>query len=280
MPGAPEPGSAEPLAAALARLYDLDLAEDLGDVDLYLALAGRAGDPMVELCVGSGRIALPLVEAGHHVVGIDRDRAMLDRARRASGPATSAHGAGAADATGRTRAGRLELVEADVLEPRAEDVGRFGLAILGLNSLLLFDHRGVQEQVIRTMARLVAPGGIVVVDAWQPQPFDLVRLDGRVSLEWLRHDPETGREVTKLASGWYDPATRTVALTTIFEESAPGGAVARWTRTDRMRLASAEELEGWAETAGLDVEQLAGDYELNPFGAASERAILVARRPA
>jgi len=46
-----------------------------------------------------------------------------------------------------------------------------------------------------------------------------------------------------------------------------------------MRLASAEELQGWAEAAGLEVEQLGGDYELSPYGAASDRAILVARRP-
>jgi SAM-dependent methyltransferase len=262
MAAAREPGpTPEPIATALARLYDLDLAEDPGDVDLYLALASRAGGPIVELAVGSGRIALPLAEAGHDVVGIDRDPAMLERARRRNGTS------------------RLELVEADVLQPRSADLGRFRLAFLALNSLLLFDGRAAQEQVIRTMAALVAPGGLVVVDAWQPQPFDLVRLDGRVSLEWLRLDPETGREVTKSASGWYDPATRTVALTTIFEESFAGGPVARWTRADRMRLASAEEIEAWAESAELDVEQLGGDYELNPFGAASDRAILVARRP-
>jgi SAM-dependent methyltransferase len=267
MGGAPEsvssaqPNPPEPMAAALARLYDLDLAEDPGDVDLYLALASRAGGPIVELAVGSGRIAVPLAEAGHEVVGIDRDPAMLDRAR------------------GRNRTGRLELVEGDVLQPRERDLGRFGLAILALNSLLLFDGRAAQQELIGTMAALVAPGGLVVVDAWQPQPFDLVRLDGRVSLEWLREDPETGREVTKSASGWYDAATRSVALTTIFEESMPGGPVRRWIRADRMRLAFAEELEDWAEAAGLVVEQLGGDYELNPYGAASDRAILIARRP-
>src|SRR3954451_18891542 len=100
----------EPTAAALARLYDLDLAEDPGDVDLYLALASRAGGPIVELAVGSGRIAVPLAEAGHEVVGIDLDPAMLDRARR------------------RSRTARLELVEGDVLQPRERDLGRFGLA--------------------------------------------------------------------------------------------------------------------------------------------------------
>lgn len=259
-------GLRESRGEALARLYDLDLAEDPGDIDLYLALAARAGGPIVELAVGTGRVGLPLARAGHAVVGIDRDPAMLARARER---AARAGGAGRS----------LELVEGDLLAPRPSDAGRFRLAVLALNSLLLFAERSLQERVVGVMASLVAPGGLVAIDVWQPQPFDLVRLDGRLSLEWLRQDPQTGREVSKTASGWYDSATRTVSLTTIFDEAEPGANAVRWTRVDRMRLAAADELVVWAEAAGLEVEQLAGDYELAPYGSGSERAIIVARRP-
>ena len=44
----------ETAAAALARLYDLDLSDDPGDLDLYLALAGQTGGPILELAVGLG----------------------------------------------------------------------------------------------------------------------------------------------------------------------------------------------------------------------------------
>lgn len=257
---------------ALARLYDLDLAEDPGDLDLYLALAGSAGNPIVELAVGSGRLAVPLAAAGHTVVGLDRDRAMLARASRRRSDA--------AEAVGQQPAGSLELVEADMLAELLPGAGTFRLAFLALNSILLFPDPDTQARVVATLAGLAAPGGLVVVDAWQPQPIDLVNLDGRLSLEWLREDPETGAEVSKLASGWYDPATRTVALTTLFDEAQPGGAVRRWTRVDRMRLAGADELVRWAEAAGLEVEQLAGDYGLGPYASGSDRAILVARNPA
>jgi len=69
---------------ALARLYDLDLVEDPGDLDLYLALARRTGGPILELAAGSGRLAVPLAEAGHRVTGVDLDPAMLERARSAA----------------------------------------------------------------------------------------------------------------------------------------------------------------------------------------------------
>jgi SAM-dependent methyltransferase len=258
----------ETLAAALARLYDLDLAEDPGDVELYRALARRTGGPIIELAVGSGRIARPLVADGHHVVGVDNDPAMLDRARATTAEATS---------------GRLGLVETDlVAAPRNATVvaaGPFRLAILGLNSILLLAAADRQRAAFGAMASLLAPGGVAVVDAWQPSPADLVAFDGRLSLEWLRTDPETGRDVTKTVAAWFDPATRLVTLTTIFEEGSPGAAAARWTRTDALRLITVDELASFAAAAGLEVEQLAGDHELGPLEPGSDRVVLVARKP-
>src|SRR5262245_61588813 len=66
----------EAAPAALARLYDLDLSDDPGDVELYRAMARRTGDPVIELAVGTGRVATALAEDGHRVVGVDNDAAM------------------------------------------------------------------------------------------------------------------------------------------------------------------------------------------------------------
>jgi SAM-dependent methyltransferase len=258
-------------AEALARLYDLDLAEDPGDIELYRALARRTGDPIVELAVGSGRIAAALAADGHHVLGVDNDPAMLARAQ-----------ARGATVSGRSGAGRLDLVECDMVDAaRNADIaadGPYRLAILGLNSILLLPSAERQRVAIGAMGQLLSPGGIAVVDAWQPSPADLVAFDGRLSLEWLRTDPETGREVTKAVAAWLDPTTRLVTLTTIFEEGAPGTPPARWTRTDALRLITVDELASFAQAGGLEVEQLAGDRELGPLEPGSDRVVLVARK--
>src|SRR5512141_2072188 len=104
------------LRAALARLYDLDLTEDPGDLDLYLALAARTGGPILELAVGSGRLAVPLAAAGFAVTGVDLDPAMLARARATA--ATPGRGRA-------RRARRLELVEADLVGLRLPSAGTF-----------------------------------------------------------------------------------------------------------------------------------------------------------
>jgi len=254
-------------AAALARLYDLDLIEDPGDTALYRALARRTGDPILELGVGSGRVAVALAADGHRVVGVDNDPAMLARARARAAS---------------EKAGGLSLVEADLVD--AADVeavvagGAYALAFIALNSILLLTSAERQRAAIGAMARLLEPGGLAVVDAWQPSPVDLVAFDGRLSLEWLRTDPETGNAVTKSVAAWFDPATRMVTLTTIFDEGPRGAPPIRWTRSDALRLITVDELASFATAAGLEVEQLAGDHELGPLQPDSERAVLVARK--
>ena len=51
-------------ADALARYYDLDLEDDPGDTDMYLALAEAGDGPILELMAGTGRVAVPLALRG------------------------------------------------------------------------------------------------------------------------------------------------------------------------------------------------------------------------
>jgi SAM-dependent methyltransferase len=258
---------ADRTAAALARLYDLDLLDDPGDVDLYLALAARAGGPILELGAGTGRIAIPLAQAGYDVTAVDNDAAMLARARAA------------AEGAGLEMTARLTLVRRDIAGLRLDEAGSYRLAFIGLNSLFLLDGRAAQAEAVATIAAHLAPGGLAAVDAWLPDAEDLGRCDGRLVLEWVRRDPETAFLVTKTGSALHDAATSTVHLTSIFEEGEPGRPPARWVREDRLRLTSAGELRAFAEAAGLEVETIAGGYDLEPLAPGSERAILVARKP-
>lgn len=263
--------SATPAEEAIARLYDLDLSVDPGDVELYLALAKRTGGPILELAIGSCRIAAPLAAAGYTVVGVDIDQAMMARGRARLA------------ATSRAAASRVELVEADMTaaadDPRVQAAGPYQLAILALNSILILTTPARQRAAFRAMARALAPGGVAVVDAWLPVPADLTAFDGRLSLDWLRTDPETGLEVTKSSAAWFDPTSRLVTLITTFEEGAPGTPPIRWMRQDALRMITADELIDYAADAGLQVEQLAGDHELGAMSPGSDRAVLLARKP-
>jgi SAM-dependent methyltransferase len=68
-----------------APVYD-DWASDMTkDVAFYVDLAREAAEPIVELAVGSGRVAIPIArETGKCVIGIDSSPAMLALARERS----------------------------------------------------------------------------------------------------------------------------------------------------------------------------------------------------
>ncbi len=263
-------GSTAPSAAsrALARLYDLDLAADEpDDVDLYLALAARTGGPILELAAGTGRLAVPLAAAGHDVVAVDIDAAMIERGR------ARASAAGVGD--------RIEWLESDLLDLADRPLrtaGRFGLAVLGLNSLFLLATRRAQARAVAVLAAHLAPGGLAVVDVWLPTAAELATYDGRLLLDRTEAG-DHGRVLAKTWAATHDPATGSVTLTTLYDEGPPGEPPVRWVRRDAMRLVTADELRGFAESARLEVETLAAGYDLEPFGPGAGRAVLIARRP-
>lgn len=266
-----EPGR----AADLARYYDLDLLDDPGDLAMYVALAARSDDPILELAAGSGRICVALAVAGHDVTAVDNDRAMLDRARAAW---TSAGGASSGGPLARG-GGALTLIEHDLTTLSLRE--RFGLVIVALNSLLLLDGRAAQARALEVMRAHLAPTGRAIIDVWLPAPDDLALYDGRQVLDWVRTDTETGERVAKTTSARYTPASRTATLTTTFDATgldAPGDEPARRiTREDRISFITADELLALAAAAGLAPETIAGDYAMTPLSAAAERIVLVAR---
>jgi SAM-dependent methyltransferase len=252
-------------AEALARFYDLDVLDVSYDAELYLALAHEAGGDVLELAVGSGRLAIPLALAGHRVVGVDHDEAMLARARRRWRAVR-----------GHIPADRLDLHEGDFTSFRA--AGRFTLAFIAVNTFLLTDDDRARLALLAAMREQLAPGGCAVVEVSTPDEEELAGFDGRLQLEWLRHDPETGDLVAKLVSARHDPETSSVALTQLFEWTpGQGGLLSRVIRTDTLHLLPAEHLGELALQAGFASVDLRGDHLSIPYGTGSHRAILIAR---
>ena len=67
---------------AFADRYDEWVASVTDDVDFYQELALEADGPLVELAIGSGRVAIPVAQAtGRTVIGIDSSPSMLEQAR-------------------------------------------------------------------------------------------------------------------------------------------------------------------------------------------------------
>ena len=156
--------------------------------------------------------------------------------------------------------------------------GAFGLAVLAVGSILLLPDAERQRAAVATMARLLAPDGVAVVDAWLVGREELAGYDGRTSLEWVRRDPETGSTVTKLATGRHEPGSDRLLLTTTFDEERAGEPPVRWRRDDILRLVEPDELLDFVADAGLVAEAVGGDPEMAPLGPGADRVVVVGRR--
>ncbi len=249
----------------LARYYDLDFLDIAYDAELYQQLAHESGGPVLELGVGSGRLAIPLALAGHEVVGIDHDGAMLGRASAAW-----------EDARGHLEPDRLQLHEGDYLAFRSDP--RFGLALIAVNTFLLAEDDDGRRAILATMRASLRAGGIAVVEVGTPDDAELERYDRRPQHEWLREDPETGEMVSKTIVAHHDPDAGTLQLTQLFEWTPPhGGPVSRVSKVDVLHLVTAEHLGRLARQIGFGSVEVWGDHLLTPYDAGSQRAILVAR---
>ena len=249
------PGTAEPLADALARLYDVDLVEDPGDLDLYLALAARVEGPVLELAAGTGRLAVPLAAAGHDVTAVDLDPAMLARLRR--------HAAAAGVASGRrSRARRGGPARSRPpggrhVRPR---VHRPELAVPARDPRR--PAAGVPDDRVAPRAGRARRRRRLAARRRRPRP--LRRPDDPRVRPGRSRDGPPGHEGRGRPARRRRPGSSTSPRSS--RRAGPGEATARWIRRDALRLVSADELTDFATSAGLEVETVAGDYDLEPLG--------------
>ena len=234
--------TAESAAAALARLYDLDLSEDPGDLDLYLALAGRTGGPVLELAVGIGPARGP---AGRGRA--TRSPAWTSTRRCSPGPAPRPTRPGAAVAR------RVRLVEGDARTVRLPDAGDYRLAFIPLNSIFLMGTRarpGGRGRDARRAPRARAASRSSTPGCPTPTTSPATTAGSCSSGSARTRRP--GRTVTKTGSAdLRRRRRRSVRLTTIFEEGDAGRAARPLgPRATGCASSAPDELVAFAEAAG------------------------------
>jgi len=141
-----------------AVAYDRWAADMTEDVPFYVELALEADGPVVELAVGTGRVAIPVAQAtGRNVIGIDSSPAMLEQARAAGGDV-------------------LDLRLADMRNLELEEPA--ALVYCPYRALLHLPTWADRRLVFERVAASLSPGGRF---AWNAFAFDhaiAARLDG------------------------------------------------------------------------------------------------------
>ncbi|MCC7275875.1 MAG: class I SAM-dependent methyltransferase [Alphaproteobacteria bacterium] len=232
------------------------------DLDRYRALAKAAQGPVLELCCGTGRIAIPLAADGHEVVGVDVSAGQLARCRANLARVPAA-------------AGKLELVEADVA---TLDLGRrdFALVILAFNSLICMPDFLMQRRALFAAARHLAPDGVLAVDCTNPLTVDPAG-DATPRLLLTRRHADTGRTYQRfIMIGPMDP-NQMQAITGWYDEIADDGLVRRKPYAMKVRPIYRFELQLMIEATGMAIARIHGGHRGEPFHRASPIMFVEAR---
>lgn len=235
--------------ADTAERYEQDSAEMFAPevvmpaVEVLARLAGSGA--ALELAIGTGRIAVPLLERGVPVSGIELSEAMVQQLRR------------------RADESALPVVVGDMATTRVP--AEFSLVYLVWNSLMNLRTQDDQVQCFANAARHLAPGGRFVVEVGVP---GLRRLPpGQLAVPFDVGEGHLGFDT-------YDVVTQ--ALTSHHYHREPDGSVRYG--AGHFRYVWPSELDLMARIAGLVLESRFADWHGSPFTADSESHVSVWRK--
>jgi SAM-dependent methyltransferase len=151
-----------------ARIYDTHLVDPRTGIEAADRLGQIApGLNVLEIGIGTGRIGLPLARAGFMVTGVEPSPAMLARLVDKGPPED------------------LTMIQSDFLN--ADLAGPFDLIFAAHNTIYFFSDRTSQLRCFERMSALLAPDGIIVIEAFIP---DLGRFDRGQRVETCRVEPD------------------------------------------------------------------------------------------
>jgi SAM-dependent methyltransferase len=227
----------------IASLYDAWSRSVVEDIDFYVAEALASGGPVLELGVGSGRIAVPTARAGVRVIGIDSSLGMLAVCRQHAR---------------RERVEKLlDLRLGDLREPQIDQP--VPLVTSPFRALM---HLRSNEERLRAFAsarRALMPRGRLIFDVFAPSAKDMAETNGR----WIEREPGIDERAD------WDPRRRRLRLSV----RGPGGAT-----TMDLFWRSADEWGALLRRAGFHVLARYGWFDRTPYLGGEDVVFVAARQ--
>lgn len=225
---------------AHAPVYEQIYGDRFDAVSAVTTLAAAAsGGAVLELGLGTGRLAIPLARAGMRVDGIEASEAMITRLRAQPG------------------ANRVTVLRADLADfdlPHHD----YQVAVCAVSTVFMLSH-DAQQTCLNAVARHLKPGGRVFIEAFVPDPsrFDA---DGH-RIERRPAPAGGGHTVTSR----HDPSRRRIHVR--HSLSDPHGRSAHYEVT--FHYSTPAELDAMAATAGLRPDGRWRDWTGAPADAGS-----------
>ena len=247
---------------AFVGFYDAWTRDVEGDVDFYVRRATAVPGPVIELGVGTGRIAIPVAQAGQRVIGVDLSPAMLTEAHARAGEA------GVAD--------KIAFAEADMRSFVAE--APVNLVTIPYRSFLHMETTEDQLTCLANVNRSLVSGGHLILNMFVPDPAYIAGQDRKRNLHSEFTD-ERGRRCEVWVTPTYELSTQRVTIRATVD-AYDGDRVVDTTEAElHVRMVYRYEMEHLLARAGFEVESLYVDFDERPLDESCSEMIWVARKP-
>lgn len=231
--------------ARIASLYDRFVKTDY-DVPFFINETKKAGSSVLELMAGTGRLTIPLLEAGVQVTAVDFSAEML--------------------AVLRTKLSQKGLNAAiHQMDIRALDLGeQFEQIILPFQAFPEITDIEDQQQTLRGIYKHLKPGGEFICTLHNPTAR-LKYVDNQLQLA-ARQEQDNGGNLLVWLLQKYDPITRLVEVLEFFEEYDSDGLLAakRYSAL-QFHLLERDTFIKLVDETGFEVARVYGDYNYAPF---------------
>jgi SAM-dependent methyltransferase len=242
----------------LAAFYDHIYAFRTQDVDFYVAMAREGKAPILEVGCGTGRITLPLIEAGCEIHGLDASPAML-------------------------RVLRQQLADRPELLPRIHegdmrtfDLGKkFAQVFVPFRAFLHLDTIDDQLSALRNFRQHLLADGRLILDIFAPS-YRLMSND-RVQMPLPAQHLADGRVITVLDQTTYSHRDQRVDVERHLDTVFRDGTLKRSIEHFHLRYIFRYEMELLLRQSGFQLEAVYGDFDRRLYDYHSGEMIFVAR---
>lgn len=239
-----------------------------GDMEWYRDKAVASGGPVLELGAGTGRISIPIAEAGIRVTAVDLDEGMLARLRQ-----------------------KLETLQPDVrsrirvqhgdMRTVALDEG-FAIVIIPFRAFLHNLTRDDQLAALRRAHAHLRPGGELALNVFHPSLEYMAANAGAYAGVWRARKPRMlgdGGFVVYSEMSTYDTVAQRLQSLIRTEEFASDGSLVR---THMMNLELAylypADINSLLAESGFELARMSGDFSGRPFERDGDELVVEARR--
>ena len=242
-----------------AQFYDLDTREVTKvDIPFYLEQAAKTSGGILELACGTGRITIPLANAGHEIWGVELSESMIRQFKHKI-----------KDLPKETSA-RIHLIQGDMTNFSIPQ--KFPLIILPARSFQLLLDEEAESRCLKNIHAHLADNGYLIIDvANYAKDVDKGWVSDEEIFDWENIDPATGYKVHRThIKKEIDLERHIICPLKIYHITKNDGSVEKIFKRSPWKYFYEDQIKSLITGNGFKITSEMGSYDGKPIGEGSE----------